>query len=114
MITSPCWAIQFVLPDSAYQGDTIVGKVLPPATVTVGGKPFTVISSGYFIIGVPRNQKTDLLVIARAGDKKRSKTIRIMAYPWKIAGAEPADHHVIGGRDIEALATHAAFVHVAV
>lgn len=84
MIVSPCWAIQFVLPDSAYQGDTIVGKVLPPATVTVGGKFFTVSSNGYSIIGVPRNQKTDLLVIARAGDKKRSKTIRILAYPWKI------------------------------
>jgi len=84
MTTSPCWAIQFVLPDSAYQGDTTIGRVFPPSTVTVGGKPFTVSSSGYFIIGVPRNQKIDLLVIARVGDKKKSKTIRILAYPWKI------------------------------
>jgi len=84
MITSPCWAIQFVLPDSAYQGDTIVVRVLPPAVMNVSGTPLTVSSNGYFVIGVPRNQKIDLLVVARAGDKKRSKTIRILAYPWKI------------------------------
>jgi len=86
MITSPCWAIQFVLPDSAYQGDTVVGRVLPPATVTVCGTPLTVSSSGYFVIGVPRNQKIDLflLVVARVGDTKRSKSILILAYPWKI------------------------------
>jgi hypothetical protein len=84
LITSPCWAIQFVLPNSAYQGDTIVGRVLPPAAVTVGGNPFNVSSSGYFVMGVPRNQKIDLLVVARVGEKKRSKIIRILAYPWKI------------------------------
>jgi murein DD-endopeptidase MepM/ murein hydrolase activator NlpD len=84
MVSSPCWALQFILPDAAYQGDTIVGRILPPATVSVGGTICTVSPKGYFVIGVPRRQKTDLLVLARYGNEKKSRVIRILAYPWQI------------------------------
>jgi murein DD-endopeptidase MepM/ murein hydrolase activator NlpD len=76
--------LQFILPDFAYQGDTIIGRVLPPATVFAGGKSCAVSSKGYFVIGVPHQQKTDFLVLARFGSEKISKIIRILAYPWKI------------------------------
>jgi hypothetical protein len=83
-VLSPCWAVQLILPESAYQGDAIVGRVLPPATVSVDGKIYTVSPKGYFVIGVPRQQKTDVLVLARFGNVKVSKIIRILAYSWQI------------------------------
>jgi hypothetical protein len=83
-VLSPCWAVQLILPESAYQGDTIVGRAVPPATVSVGGQICTVSPKGYFVIGVPHQQKTDFLVLARHGNEKASKIIRILAYPWKI------------------------------
>ena len=57
-VLSPCWAVQLILPESAYQGDTIVGRAVPPATVSVGGQICTVSPKGYFVIGVPHQQKT--------------------------------------------------------
>ena len=83
-ILSPCWALQLILPESAYQGDTIVGRVVPPATVLVGGKIYAVSPKGYFVIGVPRQQKTDFLVLARYSEEKVSKKIRVLAFSWQI------------------------------
>jgi hypothetical protein len=85
MFLSPCWALQLVLPKSAYQGDMVVGRVLPPTKVFVGDKSRPVSSRGYFVIGVPRSQKTDILVVAKIRGKKSSKKIiRILAYQWRI------------------------------
>jgi murein DD-endopeptidase MepM/ murein hydrolase activator NlpD len=85
MFLSPCWALQLVLSKSAYQGDMVVGRVLPPTKVFVGDKSRPVSSRGYFVIGVPRSQKTDILVVAKIRGKKSSKKIiRILAYQWRI------------------------------
>lgn len=84
LVPSPVLALQLILPDNAYQGDMFVGRVLPPATVSVGGTTRPVSPQGYFVIGVPRRQKTDLLVLAQVGNKKTLKIIRILAYRWQI------------------------------
>lgn len=78
------WALQLSLPDRVYQGDIIIGKVEPPSPVFVGGKKYPVSKDGYFVIGVPRLQKTDLPITAIHGNRKVSKTLRVLAYKWKI------------------------------
>ena len=82
--SSSAWALQLRLPDRAFQGDLIVGKVEPAGTVFLKGKEQPVSGRGYFIIGVPRLQKTDLLITAISGKNKVSKTVRVLAYEWKI------------------------------
>jgi len=83
-VPTPGLALQLILPENAYQGDMFVGRVLPLATVSVGGTTHPVSPQGYFVIGVPRQQKTDLLVLAQVGNKKTLKIIRILAYQWQI------------------------------
>lgn len=78
------WALQITLPDVAYQGDLIVGKVEPSTPVFVDGKEHPVSAQGYFVIGVPQFQKTDFSVSAIAGEKNVTKILRVLAYPWKI------------------------------
>jgi len=76
--------VQLRLPERAFQGDLIVGKVEPAGTVFLKGQEKPVSSRGYFVIGVPRLQKTDLLITAISGQNKVSKTVRVLAYEWKI------------------------------
>lgn len=82
--SSVSWALYLNLPDRAYQGDLIVGKVEPVATVFLRGQEQPVSGEGYFVIGVPRLQKTDLLITAISGKRKVAKTVRVLAYQWKI------------------------------
>ncbi len=82
--SSASWALHLRLPDRAYQGDLIVGQVEPVGTVKFKGKKLPVSSRGYFVIGVPRLQKTDVLITAMHGKKKVSGTVMVMAYPWKV------------------------------
>jgi len=82
--SSVSWAVQLRLPERAFQGDLIVGKVEPAGTVFLKGKEQPVSGRGYFIIGVPRLQKTDLLITAISGKNKVSKTVRVLAHEWKI------------------------------
>jgi murein DD-endopeptidase MepM/ murein hydrolase activator NlpD len=82
--SSVCWALHLRLPDRSYQGDLIVGKVEPAATVFLKGKEQPVSGEGYFVAGVPRLQKTDLLFSAISGKRRVSRTVRVLAYKWKI------------------------------
>jgi murein DD-endopeptidase MepM/ murein hydrolase activator NlpD len=82
--SSAAWAVQLRLPDRAYQGDLIVGQVEPVVPVFLKGKKLPLSGKGYFVIGVPRLQKTDLLITATHGKKKVSKTVLVMAYEWKV------------------------------
>jgi murein DD-endopeptidase MepM/ murein hydrolase activator NlpD len=81
---SESWALQLSLSNRVYQGDLIVGKVDPLSAVFVSGKKNPVSEDGFFVIGVPRLQQTDILVTATNGDRKVSKTVRVLAYKWKI------------------------------
>lgn len=82
--TPICQALQIRLPDTSYQGDMILGKVEPPSTVYVNGKPYPVSARGYFVLGVSRLRKKDILVWSKTGGKKASKIVRVLAYPWPI------------------------------
>ena len=82
--SSTSWALHLRLPDRVYQGDLIVGKVEPVGAVLLKGQELPVSAGGYFVIGVPRLQKTDLLVTAISGKSKASKTVRVLAYTWKV------------------------------
>ena len=82
--SSVSWAVNLRLPDRVYQGDLIVGQVEPVGTVTLKGKKLPVSSEGYFLIGVPRQQKTDVLITALHGKNKVSGTVMVMAYKWKV------------------------------
>ena len=57
-----CWGLELDLPERVYQGDVIVGRVKPPGSVFVNKKEVPVSAAGYFAVGVPRGQKTDLAV----------------------------------------------------
>ena len=81
---SVSWALHLRLPDRAYQGDLIVGQVEPVGTVLLKGKKLPVSGRGYFVIGVPRLQKTDLLIKAINGKNKVTKIVRVLAYKWKV------------------------------
>jgi murein DD-endopeptidase MepM/ murein hydrolase activator NlpD len=83
-MVSPIWALDLILPDTAYQGDMIVGRVVPSADVWTGGKALTVSTAGYFVIGLPRDQENDAVVLARQGDSQKKRTIRILARKWRI------------------------------
>ena len=72
------------LPASAYQGDMVVGTVLPQAAVFVGERQAPVSRDGYFVIGIERTQPTDVTVSARRGDEDVRHTIRILARDWDI------------------------------
>ena len=82
--SSASWALNLKLPSRVYQGDLVVGQVKPAGNVKFWGKELPVSSEGYFLIGVPRLQKTDLLITAMHGQKKVSRTVMVMAYDWKI------------------------------
>jgi murein DD-endopeptidase MepM/ murein hydrolase activator NlpD len=85
LILSPvAWALQLTLPDRAYQGDLIVGKVEPVAAVSLKGQSLAVSADGFFVTGVPRLQKTDLLFTAAGSKTTVSKTVRVLAYKWKV------------------------------
>lgn len=83
-LSTASWAVELRLPDRAYQGDLIVGQVEPVGPVYLKGKKLSVSSGGYFVIGVPRLQKTDLLITAGHGKDEVSKTVLVMAYEWKV------------------------------
>ncbi len=77
-------ALDLVLPEKAFQGDMIVGRVLPRAQVWSGGKGLMVDEAGYFVMGVPRDMKSDLVVLAKAGHDRIKQTIGILARKWQI------------------------------
>jgi len=77
------WSLELSLPETAYQGDMIVGKTDPLAQVWIKEKQLTVGPQGYFVLPVPRDQKTDFRINAKSKDKAVSRTVRIWAYPWR-------------------------------
>lgn len=77
-------ALDLILPDTASQGDMVVGRVVPPAGVWTRGKALTVSKQGYFVIGVPRDQKNDTVVLAKNGPTRIKRTIRILARQWRV------------------------------
>jgi hypothetical protein len=77
-------ALTLGLPDTAYQGDLIIGSVQPDARVRLKGQMLPVGPGGHFVIAVPRDQKKDLWVTALHNGQKASHIIRILAYPWQI------------------------------
>ena len=78
------WALSLDLPESAYQGDVVVGRVFPQASVFVGERQVAVGRDGYFVIGIERMQPTDVTVSARDGKTETRKVVRIMARQWDI------------------------------
>jgi murein DD-endopeptidase MepM/ murein hydrolase activator NlpD len=78
------WPLSLHLPETAYQGDIVVGRVSPPAAVFVGERQAAVGRNGYFAIGVERMQPTDVTVSARDGKTEARHTISILARQWDI------------------------------
>jgi murein DD-endopeptidase MepM/ murein hydrolase activator NlpD len=81
-------ALTLALPDTAYQGDLIIGSIHPDARVRLKGQILPLGPEGHFVIAVPRNQKKDLRVTALHNSQKASHIIRIWAYPWQIQHVE--------------------------
>ena len=96
--SSVSWAVHLRLPDRAYQGDLIVGRIEPVGTVFLKGQELPVSSKGYFAIGVPREQKTDLLITAISGKNKVSKTVRVLAYQWNTTLFQNGTKHDIASK----------------
>jgi len=77
------WSLDLNLPETAYQGDMVVGRSEPTAEVWVKDKRQTVGPQGYFVLPVPRSRKTDFRVTVKSKTETRSRIIRILAYPWR-------------------------------
>jgi len=77
-------ALELILPDTASQGDMVVGRVVPPAKVWARSKALTVSENGYFVIGIPRDQKSDTVVLAKSGPARIKRTVRVLARNWQI------------------------------
>ena len=71
------------LPETAYQGDMVVGRSEPTAEVWIKGKRQMMGPQGYLVLPVPRGQKTDFRVTVKSKTETRSRIIRILAYPWR-------------------------------
>ena len=84
MTASPAWPLSLELPEEAYQGDMIVGRVRPEAAVFVGEHRQAVGRDGYFAIGIERMQPADITVLARDGKTESRKIVRILARKWDI------------------------------
>ena len=78
------WALELTLPEKVFQGDMVVGKVVPASEVWTGGEALTVSAGGYFVIGVPRNLKSDIVVLAKNDAERVKRTVRVMARKWRI------------------------------
>jgi murein DD-endopeptidase MepM/ murein hydrolase activator NlpD len=83
LIHPVCWAQTLALPDTAYQGDLIVGAAPPGARIRLKDQWLPKGPEGHFVIAVSRNQQKDLLVTAVRKGRKSFHTIRVWAYPWK-------------------------------
>ncbi|MBW1864101.1 MAG: M23 family metallopeptidase [Deltaproteobacteria bacterium] len=78
------WSLELNFPETAYQGDMVVGRSEPAAEVWIKGKRQMMGPQGYFVLPVPRGQKTDFRVTVKSKAETRSRIIRILAYPWRI------------------------------
>ena len=81
---SSAGAFELILPDTASQGDMIVGRVIPSGEVWARSKALTVSQDGYFVIGVPRDQKSNTVILAKSGSARIKRTVRILARNWQI------------------------------
>ena len=77
------WSLNLNLPETAYQGDLVVGRSEPTAQIWIKGKRQIVGPQGYFVLPVPRDQKTDFRVTVKSETETLSHIIRILAYPWR-------------------------------
>ncbi len=77
------WALSLNLPETAYQGDMVVGRSDPAAEVWFNKERQAVGPQGYFVLPVPRGQKTDFRVTVKHETETLSRIIRILAYPWR-------------------------------
>ena len=80
---SAAWSLDLNLPETAYQGDMVVGRSEPTAEIWVKGKRQLMGPQGYFVLPVPRDRKTDFRVTVKSKAETRSRIIRILAYPWR-------------------------------
>ena len=100
MTAATSWALNLSLPQKVFQGDMVVGRVDPEAKITVNGRPHAVGSQGYFVIGVPRDLKRDLLVKARKKNSTIAHTIQTLKYDWRVQHINGlAKNHVNPGQD---------------
>jgi murein DD-endopeptidase MepM/ murein hydrolase activator NlpD len=77
------WSLDLRLPKTAYQGDLLVGKTDPLAEIWLKEKRQAVGPQGYFVLPVPRDQKTDIRVTVKSKNDTLSRIVRIWAYPWR-------------------------------
>ena len=93
------WALDIQLPKRSFQGDMVVGRIDPGSKLWVNGRSQSVAPQGYFVIGVSRDLKRDLLIIARHRDNKASHTIQTLKYEWRLQPIDGlAKNHVSPGQ----------------
>lgn len=80
---STVWSLDLNLPETAYQGDMVVGRSEPTAEIWIKGKRQLMGPQGYFVLPIPRDRKTDFRVTVKSKAETRSRIIRILAYPWR-------------------------------
>jgi len=85
---APCRGLELQVPDRVYQGDLILGRVRPGASVSLSGDPVTASREGYFVLGVSRDRKTDMALRAAADSEYADSIVRVLAYPWRIQRIE--------------------------
>ena len=93
--TPAVWSLHLVLPETAYQGDLIMGQTDPEIEIRAKDKPLTVGPQGYFVLPVPRNQKKDIRFTVRYQNQTRSQDVRILAFSWRTQHIKGLPHKYV-------------------
>jgi murein DD-endopeptidase MepM/ murein hydrolase activator NlpD len=81
--TPAVWSLQLILPETAYQGDLIIGQTEPESEIHTKDNRLVVAPQGYFVLPVPRNQKNDIRFTVLHQNQDLSQVVRILAFPWR-------------------------------
>jgi len=76
-------SLELNLPETAFQGDLIVGRTDPGAIVSTMDNRLVVGPRGYFVQPVPRSRKNDIRFMVRYQNQTLSRDVRILAFSWR-------------------------------
>ena len=81
-ISSSAFAIDF---DGKFiQGHFIIGKTEPKSKIWIDKKPVKVSSDGFFVFGIDRDRKYDVIITKMKGEKKEKIVKKIKKREYKI------------------------------
>ncbi|MCQ2914883.1 MAG: M23 family metallopeptidase [Alphaproteobacteria bacterium] len=66
------------------QGEMLFGYTNPGAVVKINDKDVFVRDDGWFVFGIGRDEKSDIVINSKINDKEITKTLKVKKRKWKI------------------------------